>query len=526
MEEKQKRLPKKTLALFILLAVVIVVAVAAALVVSARNRIKYVKTDGHYSYINDDPRRATPDDGFSIDGVFDEEAYKDCKWLYLHNDNGDASVDLAMTTYYGEKGVYFAFDDTESTSVWVNPNRETTMNSAIEMYLAPAGVKRITGEEDVFEIDLLPNGIVNFKKRAGNDSWVNVRSSNDIMAYLGTTLKGGELDTGDCHGYTMEFFIPWDYLDYLGLDVKAIKESHLMVNPVHITSYNYKGADSNADRYWYPFTRQIGGDGWDAVSRYFRFNKAGVLDTVPVNLVEGEHYTISGSTTVYPHLNAYVTIKPEEGYAIQSVLSNGEEKIRKVSYNEDGSALVVLRGPEDANGLTVSAVAEAITDGKKTLNGTVNLNRPGGDSFEKLSISCKGPDGNVKIKIDENGNFQLKDLKQGFYTIKASKDGYTKATKGIYLKRNVDVDIDLNYEMFEVQSGYSWNIDEQAESKLVQWGGEGKIITVNSYDNFYMEANIKYDEEETKISDDDQHTEQRTGIRIQILIVAELDANS
>ena len=515
MEEKKKRLSKKSLATIIAVAVVVVAAATMGVVYAVNHGAKYVKAENLYGYTNQDPKRASADDGFSIDGVFDEQVYKDNTWLYLHNENGSSKVDLAITSYYGENGMYFAFDDTETTPIYINSNRRTELNSGVELYLAPDGVTSINGEEDIFEIDLLADGQVNFKRRAGNNSWVNVASSNDIMAYLGTTLKGGAANTEECYGYTMEFFIPWDYLEYLGLDVSTVKKSHMWVNPAHITSYNYSGTDSSVDRYWYSFAKQKGGDGWNNVTKYYRFNEKGAMDTVPVTLVEGEHYTITGSRNVIVNMKAYVTITPEKGYAISSVLCNGEEKIKKVSYNEDGSVLAVFKGPENPKGLTISAEAEKVTEGPKTLKGQVNLKNLGGsDSLIDLWIACVGPKGETQITPDKDGRFELRNLEQGYYTIQAEKKGYYKLTKGIYLNRDIDTDIDMEYEMFTVESGYSWDIESQNDGKLFQWGGAGAILTTNSYDSFYIESNFWYDPMQPSIADDDHHVQQRAGFRV------------
>ena len=42
-----------------------------------------------------------------------------------------------MTSYYGEKGMYFVYDVTESVPIYVNLDRNPVLNSCIEMYLAP-----------------------------------------------------------------------------------------------------------------------------------------------------------------------------------------------------------------------------------------------------------------------------------------------------------------------------------------------------------------------------------------------------
>ena len=219
---------------------------------------------------------------------------------------------------------------------------------------------------EIFEIDMLPTGDLSVRQRTGKDNWVNAASTDDIMAHLGATTKGGPVNTEQCTGYYLELFIPWAYLDKVGIDADAMQESFFYINPVHITSYNYEGTNSGSDRYWYGYATQLGSDGWNDVSQFFRFGENGVLGTVPVELKPGANYTISGNDSVIPGMMTVVEITPDAGYALSSIIINGEEHIDRVSYNKDGSVTLQLRGEKE--GLTISASASAVTDGDKTLN--------------------------------------------------------------------------------------------------------------------------------------------------------------
>ena len=72
-----------------------------------------------------------------------------------------------------------------------------------------------------------------------------------------------------------------------------------------------------------------------------------------------------------------------------------------------------ITGKEE--GHTVSAVAEAILDGNKTLSGKVELHKVGGDSLKGVEISYMGPTGEKPIELDAKGNFTIPDSKQGYY---------------------------------------------------------------------------------------------------------------
>ena len=76
--------------------------------------VKEVPADKEYTFTNPEPQLAKTDAGFKIDGIADEEAYKNANWLYLSNNGEGNNVNIAVTTNFGEQGMYFVFDVTES----------------------------------------------------------------------------------------------------------------------------------------------------------------------------------------------------------------------------------------------------------------------------------------------------------------------------------------------------------------------------------------------------------------------------
>ena len=507
--EKPSKLTTKKL-IIILASIFVVCGIALGALVLARNANKVASTES-YGYVNPDETKAEPDEGFTIDGVLDEAQYQKNNWLYLHNNEGGADVDIAMTSYYGEKGMYFVYDVTERTPIYVNLDRASYLNSCIEMYFAPSSVTALN-KNSVFEVDLMPTGDMTFKKSNGKGGYVNVATTDDTMAVLGATTKGGEVNTEECTGYNLELFIPWTYLDKLGMDVDAMKESYTYVNPAHITSFNYAGTDTGVDRYWYFFAQQHGAT-FSNVYQYFRFDQDGALGTMPTKKTEGEHVSITGDAAVIPGMKTTYKITPEKGYAINSVLVNGEEYISKVSYDKEGAVLLTIRGKVE--GLDITATAEAVTDGNKTLSGTISISKVGGDTLAGVSASYNGPTGEKPIEFDAAGNFTLTDLKQGYYTITVEKEGYDKLTRGIYLNRDITTELVLEAPVFEVVSGGCWMLDFQNEGILNKFGGAGVILSKDSYSKFTVEANFRFDEELTKEYEDNTHfTQQRQGFRI------------
>ncbi|MBR5570083.1 MAG: hypothetical protein IKW10_04220 [Oscillospiraceae bacterium] len=505
--EKSKKIKRIAI---ILAAVLILGAGALAVWLFAFQGTQLIKADGKYGFSNAEKIKAEPDAGFVIDGILDEAQYQNSNWLKLKNTEGGAGVEVAATSYFGDNGLYIVFDITESSRIYFNPNRPTYLNSCIEMYLASSSVASMSSNQ-LLEIDMLPNGDLSIRQRTAKDNWVNVASTDDMMAMLGATTKGGPVNSEECTGYSLELFMPWVYLDKLGMNI-AGDQDFFYVNPVHITSYNYEGTESGTDRYWYSFATQLGGDGWNDVPQYFRLGAKGALGTVPVTLKTGANYTITGNDSVVTGMLTTVDIAPDAGYAISSILVNGQEYIHRVAYNKDGSITLQLRGQE--GGLTVSATAEAVTEGKKNLSGSVQVHKLGGDTLEGVSVSYKGPGGEKPLAMESDGSFLLSDLEQGYYIITAEKKGYAPINRGIYLNRNVNTELVLEYQVFQTEVGYNWILDDQNDGVLNRFGGSGKILTVDSYNKFRIDGQFKYDTQLAEAGKGNNYKQQRAGIQI------------
>jgi hypothetical protein len=478
--------------------------------------IQEVPAEDNYTYVNPEEVKAESDPNIVIDGVLDEDAYKNSNWLYLYNNDGGNNVSIAMTSWYGQKGMYFVFDVTESVPIYVNPDRPSYMNSCIELYLTPSYVSSMQ-DNGVFEIDLMPTGDMLFKRgngkitSDGNIGYGNVASSNDIMARLAATPKGGAINSESCRGYCLEFFIPWDYMEWLGVDTATIKDGFVYINPAHITSYNLLGTDVKLDRFWYHYAQQNGAK-FSNVTRYFRFNSEGVMGGTPVTLQQGEHYTISGATNILYGMNAYVTVTPDAGYGLTSVTVNGKEQIQNASFNPDGSITLKLTGTNE--NVTVSAQATATSAGVKTLSGKVVLKNIMKDTLDGLVLSYVGPNGEQPLVIDANGQFELKDVPQGQYVLKAEKAGYQSVTCSIFLNQDAYTELVLQYDYFQNVQGNCWILDDQNDGVLYKKEGNGQAASTVSYNNVTFWANLKYDSNLATQGTTDEHTQQRSGVQL------------
>lgn len=505
MKKLQWKSPK-----YLLLIAVIALAIAVFAACSPKESIIKVPATEEYTFSNPEPNKAEADAGMKIDGVLDEAVYSEKKWLHLAQNEGGNAVTIDVTSHFGEAGMYFAFDVTESFPIYVNPDRASTLNSGIELYLGAPHVQNVK-DTAFFEIDLLPTGDMRFKKSDGKYGYINVATTNDIMACLGATTKGGEVNTTDCNGYVLELYIPWEYMERLGLDAAAMKDNFVLINVAHITSYNYAGTNHDLDRYWYYYVQEIGTD-FTNVAKYFRFDGQGIMGTTEIALEKGEHYSFQGSAEGFPGMQVPITIIPDAGYALTSILLNGQEQIRNAVFNEDGSATLMIRCTSEQQKL--SAVTEAVTDGKKTLSGKLYLNSLPGGTMDGVFVSYVGPLGEKPVVIDSEGNFRLEALDPGYYVLKIEKDGFTPTTYGVYLNRDAYVELVFKSPVFTVTKGNCWILDDENKGVLHKLSGNGDVLSKAAYHDFTLETYLKYDTELAKQSNADEYLQQRSGVRI------------
>ncbi len=501
---------RKLLLLTVLLT--LVVAVLAGCGEEPQINLNDLPDADPYTYHNPDAAKAEPDPGITIDGVLDEEIYQGKNWMWLHNDDGGNNVTIGITSHWGEKGMYFVYDVTESVPIYVNLDRASYMNSCIEMYLAPSYVTS-RNQNSYFEIDMLPTGNLNFKMSNGRDTYSDVTTTYDKMAVLGATTKGGEVNTPDCYGYNLELFIPWEYMNWLGMDVDSMKDGFVYINPAHITSNNLNGTDSNLDRMWYHYAQQQGAD-FSQIYQYFRFDGDGAMGVVPVTVEKAEGCTVSSDPTAVFGVETILTVKPENGKAVTSFVVNGEEKIGLASFNEDGAAYVVVRAGDEA--VTISAAAADIAAGPYTVTGKIDLKRYSGkDTLENTILTYTGPQGEKPIEFAADGSFKVEGLAEGNYVITCEKDGYIKHTRNITVNRNMEISVLMEYDQFYIEKGTSWILDNQNDGYLGRFSGDQSYVMTNdSYDDFTLTGRMHFAPEVVSQKDVKVFQEQRAGLRM------------
>ena len=280
------------------------------------------------------------DSFMTLDGTFDEDVYNGLKWLTATDRvNANQYAEIAMTTLITEKGIYVATDVTEHGShIYHNPDRANYLNSCIEIYMALDGQQNLYNY-GTFEIDMTAGGGLSVRTRA-ND-WMDLDTSAAKSPALASKTKGGAVNTDECYGYTMEMFIPMEYLRWVGLDIPEDPEDvRLRINPAHIFSFNYDGTHLTQDRRHGLFG-EADGTTWAECSTWYSFGSQG-LNAYDVNVTQhgakslGKLSEKSGRPYVLEGAQATLAIEKYNNSQLKTLRINGVDMRSKIVWNTDG----------------------------------------------------------------------------------------------------------------------------------------------------------------------------------------------
>lgn len=368
------------------------------------------------------------DSFIAFDGSLDEDIYKQLKWLNLSDViTAKQYADIALASLVTEKGIYLVADVTEHEShIYYNPARATYLNSCLELYMALDGQQNLYNY-GTFEIDMTAGG--GFTVRTRGSDWMQLDAAASKSPVLASKTKGGDVNTDECYGYTMEFFIPMDYLRWVGLDVpEDPQDLRLRINPAHVFSFNYDGTHLTQDRRW----SMIGtADGvlWADCPTWYSFGANG-LNAFDVN------YNVIGSKSlgkvsekngrefVLENAQAVFTIEKYNNSVLKTLRVNGVDMRSKITWDSNGETgtLIVPSVTE-----TLNIDVEFVRD----LQGTAVQIEPvdavnGSVTFDKKSYVF-GSD--VVITVTPNEGYLLKSLiVNGLEEIFNTADNYTKLT--------------------------------------------------------------------------------------------------
>ena len=313
--------------------------------------VTVVEDPNAYTFTNKENPKAEADSDMTIDGIFDEARWSSVRWLTgVDRINSKQYAEIEFTTSYGENGVYFALRVEETgTNIWVNHNRMSYLNSCIEMYMGPATDGYNTYR--IFEFDFQADG--KYESRLNYNDWKPANTTYDKMPIIASQPLGGEVNTHECYGYTVEAFFPWSFLEFADYDVETQEERDALVLgiiPVHIFSFNYDGKNLNEDRYWSDWTTGYIFSQWLTPSSYFKFGNNGLIG-YDYNVTcggkgKGTVKDSKGLGCLLPGYSAEFTVTPVNAAKITRLTVNGEDYMGKLS-SSGGSYTFTIPAPSN-----------------------------------------------------------------------------------------------------------------------------------------------------------------------------------
>ena len=423
-----------------------------------------------YSYQNPNltPEDLVPDSEITLDGKSEESFWQSAEWLEIRKDT-DKNINLRATSYIGEKGLYMLFD-VDDPFVYSNDERDTAFNSGIEIYLSADRATGIHG----YEIDLNCDGNSLVKKY--NTSG-NFMVWNDRVA-LGVQPKGGAVNTTECNGYVIEAFFPNRLFNNKSHDCYYADIAVVSTNDM--TSY---------DRDWYPFGMYQFGAGWMTPSTWFRFGENGFMDGSKVSLT-GEHATLATSPMCVNGFDYSAEIVAEEGFAITGISLNSKDVTSEATETECGFIYKVKNAKED---LVFGVTTEAVTEGNKTLTGSVYLHADkqltAADSATVTLVNAEKQETPITLT---GGQFTVSDLAQGLYTLRAEKEGHETLSQIFNLNRDRNIRFVLEADSI-FEENEKWDVSERNDGIVATTGGS-QLTMKGAQDKFVFGFIVKPDE--------------------------------
>ena len=331
--------------------------------------------DKPYSYQNQD-RHAQPDEGIVLDGILDDEIYrgKQAATLYRIDDYGTASV--KTSGFVGEKGVYLTFDVEDCMAVYVNPARSPYNNSCIELYWAPSEIPDFGGDNAIkeFEIQLVADGSYNLGQRNWYGSWYgSMLTTYDKNPVLKTTRHGGNINTPECTGYTHEFFIPYEFLEYCGIYEEGYRPDSFQMYYAFISPRDYDGNNHNTDRIRKVMTDNIGSfDGWRPGTWYTVTRDGLAVKKLDVSVTgQGKVTATNGTDFVVPGEYAVLNVEAGQGYKLESLKINGTDRTADLKLRGGKVQLDLFAASGDEE---IEAKFIPVSTQTHTLGGKVDFN--------------------------------------------------------------------------------------------------------------------------------------------------------
>lgn len=363
-----------------------------------------------YGYTNPGETPVDIDEEVTLDGNLDESFWSEKRWFESYLESSP-QVTLRVTSHFGEKGVYFAFD-VNDPEVYAVPERFTWYNSAVELYVSTADGADNLANGDAYEADVDASGRTSIRKWSRQGVGAYGFNNWPTEMYGETVTKNGAVNTAECTGYTVEMFIPWEGLG-------GEKQEFLYVNPTLIRTSSANPVDQ--DRIWYNFGMEERGAAWGSAGTWWVFDENG-LDALDVTTSVSGAGSLNARSYVVAGDDYTFMIEPEAGNYLKSLVINGVDVTDNIRHNyAAGTASYTATNVSDALSIEAEFTPFAAS---RTVTGTVTADVPLPNNNFALSRLYAVKNGSITtIPVAADGTFTAQ-LPAEEMRIVGTADGY------------------------------------------------------------------------------------------------------
>lgn len=463
-----------------------------------------------YTFTEPQITRPAPDEGITIDGVLDEQAYTSRRWirgvkLVTQNPGDDTSIGkdydavvrrlenaatVEMTAVIGEKGIYIGVHVDEGEGiVYMNSDRASFMNSCAELYFALPGNDDIKNTGSL-EIDVMPDGTMRLKKNYATGNWDDFPATYDKASYSAATTDG--TINIDAHSYTVEVFLTYEHLDLVqpGASAAIKEEGEIRLNIAPITSYSIDGT-TESDRWWWMLGSQLDDGAWGNTDGWYHFDENGLMSYDITIADDIEHGSVMEWVDYdWAAANNSVTFlaKADDGYALTDLTVNGTSYKDNIEYQNTAMTKAAVTIP-------ASVVKENLSvDATFTEFGTEPMQFEASVKGRKVGQDVQFANG-TKVAFEGviNYEFTVTDGKisgevvPGLYDISISGDGlenYSGLTQ-VSVLPNQALSLTFPYSVFGQYPGTEGTVGNtyanEDDSRVTLVSGEAFPVTTDSY---------------------------------------------
>ncbi len=363
-----------------------------------------------YGYTNPGETAIDTDEEVTLDGSLDESFWGEKRWFESYLESRP-DVTLRVTSHFGEKGVYFAFD-VNDPEVYAVPERNTWYNSAVELYVSTADGADNLANGDAYEADVDASGRTSIRKWSRQGVGAYGFNNWPTKMYGEVVTKNGAVNTAECTGYTVEMFIPWEGLG-------GERQEFLYVNPALIRMSSDNPVDQ--DRIWYNFGMEERGAAWGSAGTWWVFDENG-LDALDVTTSVSGAGSLNARSYVVAGDDYTFMIEPEAGNYLKSLVINGVDVTDNIRHNyAAGTASYTATNVSDALSIEAEFTPFAAS---RTVTGTVTADVPLPNNNFALSRLYAVKNGSITaIPVAADGTFTAQ-LPAEEMRIVGTADGY------------------------------------------------------------------------------------------------------